>query len=102
MFLAFWGPIPGSARRYFSSPRAIAWRGLRGRRPSGGGRRPQLDERVTLGAALLTIGVLWLATDRSNLPVKIVLGLVQENEVNGRHFTIQDPNGILIDIVQFV
>ncbi len=24
MFFAFWGPIPGSPRRYFSSPRAIA------------------------------------------------------------------------------
>ncbi len=24
MFLAFWGPMPGSARRYFSSCRAMA------------------------------------------------------------------------------
>lgn len=34
------------------------------------------------------------------LPIKIVLALIEE-PVNGRHFTIKDPNGILIDIVQF-
>ncbi|MCC5810409.1 MAG: VOC family protein [Ectothiorhodospiraceae bacterium] len=34
-----------------------------------------------------------------SLPVRIVLDLVEE-EVNGRHFTIADPNGLLIDIVQ--
>lgn len=34
------------------------------------------------------------------LPIEIVLDLVEE-PVNGRHFTIKDPNGILIDIVQF-
>lgn len=32
--------------------------------------------------------------------VPIALPLKQE-EVNGKHFTITDPNGILIDIVQF-
>ncbi len=34
-----------------------------------------------------------------SLPVTIALDLVEE-EVNGRHFTITDPNGLLIDIVQ--
>lgn len=35
------------------------------------------------------------------LPVTIKLPLTQE-EVNGSHFTIADPNGIFIDIVQFI
>lgn len=35
------------------------------------------------------------------LGVKITIDLVEE-EGNGRHFTITDPNGILIDIVTFV
>lgn len=35
-----------------------------------------------------------------SLPVPIALELVDE-PVNGKHFTITDPNGILIDIVQF-
>lgn len=30
-----------------------------------------------------------------------VLDIVTEDKGNGRHFTIADPNGILIDIVQF-
>ena len=34
------------------------------------------------------------------LKIPIVLELVTE-PVNGTHFTIQDPNGILIDIVQY-
>jgi len=34
------------------------------------------------------------------LPVPIVLELVSE-PVNGTHFTVADPNGILIDIVQY-
>lgn len=33
-------------------------------------------------------------------PIPIVLKLVEE-PVNGIHFTIKDPNGILIDIVQY-
>lgn len=33
--------------------------------------------------------------------VPIVLRLVEE-PVNGKHFTIADPNGILIDIVEFI
>lgn len=33
--------------------------------------------------------------------VPIVLQLKTE-DINGRHFTITDPNGILIDIVQFI
>lgn len=34
------------------------------------------------------------------LPVPVVLHLISES-VNGTHFTVQDPNGILIDIVQY-
>ncbi|MGH7158112.1 MAG: VOC family protein [Candidatus Saccharimonadales bacterium] len=32
--------------------------------------------------------------------VPIMLKLVDE-EINGKHFTVKDPNGILIDIVQY-
>lgn len=35
---------------------------------------------------------------RENVPIALQL---KDEEVNGRHFTITDPNGILIDIVQF-
>ncbi|WP_370087097.1 VOC family protein [Ekhidna sp.] len=38
--------------------------------------------------------------DFKNRGVPIALDLVDE-PVNGKHFTVSDPNGILIDIVQY-
>lgn len=42
-----------------------------------------------------------LYKDLKQKNVQIALELVQE-EFNGKHFTVKDPNGILIDIVELV